>query len=135
MEQLGRCNAGNYRANKEVIGKNMTNKKTISIHTDWTGSSGPSSWEAQYQIIRGVDAIFVAISSRSEIEVVVAKLDDPNGSGRKVFFVSCPNFGIALSSVSSLTETSWIAERLIVQNMPESAALTLTQVLQDVGDF
>lgn len=109
--------------------------KTISIQTTWTGDSNQIGWNARYQITRVTDAIYVKITARSDVEVVVAKLPDPYGYGGNSYFISSPNFGVAIPGIPSLFETFWITEQLVAKGMPESDAMTVAQVLRDIEDF
>lgn len=109
--------------------------KNISIQPSWTGDTNESGWDARYQVTRGTNAIYVKITARSEIEVVVAKLPDPYGYGGSSYFISSPNFGVAIPGISSLFETFWITEQLVAKDMPESDAMTVAQVLRDIEDL
>ena len=48
------------------------------------------------------------------------------------YYISVPNYGIALPEIESLNESAWIVDKLLVRNMPRADAVTIAQVLRDV---
>lgn len=48
------------------------------------------------------------------------------------YYISVPNYGIALPEIENLNESAWIVDRLLVRNMPRVDAVTIAQVLRDV---
>ena len=74
------------------------------------------------------------IKSRSSITVVIAKIMEnlPLVGTTVTYYISVPNYGIALPEIESLNESAWIVDRLLVRNMPRVDAVTIAQVLRDV---
>ena len=98
--------------------------------------SVPQSWLAVYAVNETQNVRCISIESRSAIEVVVAKVVQTDLLGTQVhYYISSPNYGIAIPDVTSLSETYWITEQLINHNMPTPDAVTVAQVLDDLGDF
>lgn len=93
------------------------------------------SWEARYKSIQGEEAMYVSIEARSAIEVVVAKLPNVFGYGGFSYYISSPNFNVAIPGIGTLDETWWIMEKLIINDMPAADAVTVARVLADIGDF
>lgn len=124
-----------HKQKTDLIGKDRAIMKTISIQSSWTGDTNQSDWDARYQVTQGTNAIYVKISARSEIELVVAKLPDPDGYTGKSYFISSPNFGVAIPGIPSLFETFWITEQLVAKDMPEADAMSAAQVLRDIEAF
>lgn len=89
-------------------------------------------WNAKYSAAGNTNVQVMAIESRSSIDVVVAKA----GTGlSEYYYISSPNFGVAIPGIPTLEETHWITEKLIHAGMPEPDAATVAQVLRDMGDF
>lgn len=111
-------------------------KEVIIIADPKSVGSGKDRWPARYTVHPGsVENRYISIESRSSIEVVVAKAKLPAYYGVDFYYyVSVPNFGVAIPGIDSLKETDWIAEKLM-SHMPAADALTVAQVLWDVGDF
>ena len=110
--------------------------KTITIKAPADLDCDIREWPAHYTTEGKMDARLIRIESRSAIEVVVAKITEENLLGSFVsYYVSSPNFEVAIPSIPSLLENNWIMERLIYANMPTPDAVTVAQVLQDMGDF
>ena len=80
------------------------------------------------------DAQIVRIKSRSSITVVIAKIMEnlPLVGKTITYYISVPNYGIALPEIENLNESAWIVDRLLVRNMPRVDAVTIAQVLRDV---
>ena len=93
-------------------------------------------WTAQYDLLGAGDARLIRIRSRSAIDVVVAKIAENTVLGPvENYYVSSPNFGVAIPGISSLLETHWIIEKLLQHEMSATDAITIAYVLQDLGDF
>ena len=95
-----------------------------------------AEWEARYHA-HGTESVrIIRIESRSAIEVVVSKvsLDTVFGSETS-YYISTPNFGVAIPSISTLLETGWITDKLLQANMSAPDAVTIAHVLRDMGDF
>ena len=94
-----------------------------------------SEWPAGY-FVRGTgDVRHIAIEARSAIEVVVAKIiTNPFEVGAE-YYISSPNYGVAIPGISSLEEDFWIHEKLVGEGMPLADAITVARVLLDMGDF
>lgn len=93
-------------------------------------------WSARYAVLGVGEARLVRIESRSSIDVVVAKIAENSFLGpQESYYISSPNFGIAIPSIPSLQETFWITEQLLNHEMPAPDAVTVAKVLQDMGDF
>lgn len=84
-------------------------------------------WPAKYRIIGFDPAMLIQIESRSSIDVVVALVQDD-------FYISSPNFGVAIPSINNLNDAFWITEKLIHAGMPTPDAVTVAQVLRDLSD-
>lgn len=93
-------------------------------------------WPARYAILGAVDARLVRIESRSSIDVVVTKIAENGFLGpQESYYISSPNFGVAIPGISSLQEEYWITEQLLNHEMPTPDAVTVAAVLRDMGDF
>ena len=92
------------------------------------------SWNAEYTVQGNRDAQIVRIKSRSSITVVIAKIMEnlPLVGKTVTYYISVPNYGIALPEIESLNESAWIDDKLLVRNMPRADAVTIAQVLRDV---
>jgi hypothetical protein len=78
----------------------------------------------------------ISVEARSSVEVVVSHLVEHSIIGNiNKFFISSPNFGVAIPYIGTLKETHWITEHLIAAGMPAPDAVTAAQVLRDLGDF
>ena len=112
-------------------------KKTQIIAPKWASAGDIQSWHATYQVTAADNVRLLAIESRSAIDVVVARISSHNtilGSYTR-YYLSSPNYGIAIPRISSLADAHWINERLIEAGMPTPDAITVAQVLREVGDF
>lgn len=89
------------------------------------------SWNAEYTVQGNRDAQIVRIKSRSSI---IAKIMEnlPLVGKTVTYYISVPNYGIALPEIESLNESAWIVDKLLVRNMPRADAVTIAQVLRDV---
>ena len=93
-------------------------------------------WAARYAVLGVGDARLVRIESRSSIDVVVAKISENGFLGpQESYYISSPNFGVAIPGVPSLQETYWITEQLLNHKMPAPDSVTVAEVLRDMGDF
>ena len=90
------------------------------------------SWNAEYTVQGNRDAQIVRIKSRSSITVVIAKIMEnlPLVGKTVTYYISVPNYGIALPKIESLNESAWIVDKLLVRNMPRADAVTIAQVLR-----
>lgn len=106
--------------------------RTIEIKSpDWIEGT-PRKWNARYSITAETSSVCVIfIESRSSIEVVVAKAESLSG---EQYYISSPNFGVAIPGIPSMRETHWITEKLIHGGMPGVDAATVAQVLRDLAD-
>ncbi len=120
-------------------------KKTITIKCpDWVKSEPcpraakqyGKEWPAQYTVAGTQNVRHITIEARSLIEVVVALhcVDHPLFGG-SMYYISSPNFNVAIPYISTLDETHWITEKLIEAEMNGPDAVTVAQVLRDMGDF
>lgn len=112
-------------------------KKTQISAPEWANVGNDCVWLASYDVKAAENVRMIRIESRSAIEIVAAKMLYHNSilGSHTMYFVSSPNYGIAIPSICSLTETNWISERLIGAGMPVVDAVTTAQVLREVGDF
>lgn len=93
-------------------------------------------WTARYTITGTGAARLVRIQSRSALDIVIAKIAQTGFSGpQAIYYISSPNFGVAIPGISSLEDTYWITEQLILNDMPAPDAVTVASVLQTIGDF
>jgi len=93
-------------------------------------------WSARYGVHGTGEARLIRIESRSSIDVVVAKITENGFLGSQAsYYISSPNFGVAIPSIPTLEETFWITEKLLNHEMPAPDAVTVAQVLSDMGDF
>lgn len=111
--------------------------KTISIKEPKELNCNMFEWDASYRCVAESDEVrLLSIESRSAIEVVVAKVDKQSILGMITeYYVSSPNFGVAIPGISSLMETHWITEKLLHAGLSAPDAVTIAQVLRDMGDF
>ena len=86
------------------------------------------TWSAEYTVQGNRDAQIVSIT------VVIAKIMEnlPLVGTTVTYYISVPNYGIALPEIESLNESAWIVDKLLVRNMPRADAVTIAQVLRDV---
>lgn len=77
------------------------------------------TWSAEYTVQGNRDAQIVRIKSRSSITVVIAKIMEnlPLVGTTVTYYISVPNYGIALPEIESLNESAWIVDRLLVRNI------------------
>lgn len=93
-------------------------------------------WAATYGTQGTGDVRLVQIESRSSIYVIVAKITEVGFLGYQTnYYISSPNFGVAIPSIPSLQEEYWITEQLLNHEMPAPDAVTVAAVLRDLGDF
>ena len=71
------------------------------------------SWNAEYTVQGNRDAQIVRIKSRSSITVVIAKIMEnlPLVGKTVTYYISVPNYGIALPEIESLNESAWIVAK------------------------
>lgn len=94
------------------------------------------NWYAKYHTVHDakdyycVNPQLIRIESRSAIDVVAARVFEKGFLGiQENWYISCPNFGVAIPPISSLAETHWIMEKLMHAGMPAPDAVTVAQVL------
>lgn len=93
-------------------------------------------WPARYAVLGTGESRLIRIESRSAIDVVVAKIAENGFLGPQVsYYISAPNFGVAIPGIPSLLEEHWIAEQLLNHEMPTPDAVTVAAVLRNMGDF
>lgn len=94
-----------------------------------------AQWPAQYAVLGAGAARLIRIESRSSIDVVVAKIAENGFLGpQESYYISSPNFGVAIPGIGSLQESFWIMEKLMC-GMPTPDAVTVAQVLRCLEDF
>lgn len=97
---------------------------------------GMPQWQAKYTVYGTEEVRLIRIQSRSSIDLVIAKITEEGYWGSQGnYYISSPNFGIAIPSIPSLQETFWITEQLLNHDMPMPDAVTVADVLKDMGDF
>ena len=95
-----------------------------------------NEWSARYTVQGGGDVRLVRVESRSCIDVIVAKVTEKGILGpQESYYISSPNFGVAIPGIPTLQETYWITEQLLDHNMPAPDAVTVAQVLRELEDF
>ena len=110
--------------------------KNITIKAPSNFDCDMSQWTAKYTAQAHPGALLVRIEARSSIDVVVTKIDEEGLLGIQTsYYISSPNFGVAIPGISSLQEDFWITEQLLNHNMPTPDAVTIVQVLRELGDF
>lgn len=93
-------------------------------------------WPARYAVLGCGAARLIRIESRSSIDVIVAKIAENGFLGpHENYYISSPNFGVAIPCIPSLLEEYWITEQLLNHEMPAPDAVTVAAVLRDLGDF
>lgn len=92
------------------------------------------TWSAEYTVQGNRDAQIVRIKSRSSITVVIAKIMEnlPLVGTTVTYYISVPNYGIALPEIESLNESAWIVDRLLVRN---KRAAQLLEVYGELHDY
>lgn len=97
---------------------------------------GQKQWSARYTVLGAGEARLIRIESRSAIDVVVAKIAENGFLGsQESYYISSPTFGVAIPGSPSLLEDYWIAEQLLIHEMPAPDAVTVAAVLRNMGDF
>lgn len=107
---------------KEVLMNELTIKAPAAFDCD------QKEWPAKYRVIGTAPLKMLQIESRSSIDVIVAQVQDD-------FYISSPNFGVAIPSINNLDDSFWITEKLIHAGMPTPDAVTVAQVLRALGNF
>lgn len=93
-------------------------------------------WTARYTVQGTGEARLVRVESRSCIDLIVAKVTEKGLLGpRDSYYISSPNFGVAIPGIPTLQETYWITEQLLEHKMPPPDAVTVAQVLREMEDF
>lgn len=111
-------------------------KKTILIKAPVGIDCDIQEWEARYQVNGHEGVKLIKIESRSAMEVVVSKVSLDTFIGPETsYYISSPDFGVAIPPIPTLFETFWIMEKLIHAGMPAPDAVTIAQVLRDMEDF
>lgn len=114
----------------------MIKLRNITIKTPKGMDCDKREWSAKYGARAYPGAVVVQIESRSAISVIVTKIAENGLIGPLTnYYISSPNFGIAIPAISSLQKDSWITEQLLNNGMPAPDAVTIAQVLRDMGDF
>ncbi len=94
------------------------------------------AWSAKYTVHGAGEARLVRVESRSCIDVIVAKVTEKSLLGpQDSYYISSPNFGVAIPGIPTLQETYWITEQLLEHKMPAPDAVTVAQVLRELEDF
>lgn len=110
--------------------------KTIIIQAPADIDCDMEKWKARYRVTGAADVKRINIESRSGMEAIVAKFSQDTVFGQETaYYISVPTFQVAIPSIPTLLETYWITEKLIYVDMPAPDAVTVAQVLQDMGDF
>lgn len=95
-----------------------------------------AQWSAKYTVRGTGEARLVRIESRSCIDVVVVKVTEKGFLGPQTsYYISSPNFGVAIPGIPTLQETYWITEQLLDHKMSAPDAVTVAQVLCELEDF
>lgn len=90
-------------------------------------------WSARYAVLGFGNARLIRIESRSAIDVVVAKIAENAFLGpMDTYYISSPNFGVAIPGIQNLSEEFWITEQLLMREMPVPDAVTIAQVLRNI---
>lgn len=97
----------------------------ITVKTPRNIDCDMKEWPAKYTILSENGVTLLRIKSRSSIDVVVAEVQGE-------YYISVPNFGVAIPSISSLSETLWITEKLMRYDLPAPDAVTVAQVLKNI---
>lgn len=93
-------------------------------------------WSAKYTILGEGEARLIRIESRSCIDVIVSKVTERGFLGLQTsYYISSPNFGVAIPGIPTLQETYWITEQLLDHKMSAPDAVTVAQVLRELEDF
>lgn len=93
-------------------------------------------WPARYAVIGTGDVRLIRIESRSCVDVIVSKIAEKGFPGPQTsYYISSPNFGVAIPGIPTLQETYWITEKLLDHKMPAPDAVTVAQVLRELEDF
>lgn len=110
--------------------------KNIVIHVPEDIDCNVKEWEARYIVQGAESARVIRIEARSAIDVAVAKAAEKGFLGPQInYYISSSNFGVAIPGIGSLQETFWIMEQLIANGMSTPDAVTVAQVLRELGDF
>ena len=112
-------------------------RKTQIIAPAWANTESMCTWQATYKVLSVDNVRAISIESQSSIDIVVAKIsshDSILGTYTR-YYISSPNYSIAIPWISSLTDANWITEHLIGAGIPTPDAVTVAQVLQELGDF
>lgn len=120
-------------------------KKTIQIKCPdwvkvepcpWAAKQYGREWPATYEVAGVQNVRYITIEARSLIEVVVALHNVQNKLfGGAKYYISSPNFNVAIPYTPELDETHWITEKLLEAEMNAPDAVTVAQVLRDMGNF
>lgn len=95
-----------------------------------------AKWPARYTVQSAGTAMLIHIEARSAIDVIVAKISETSILGlQENYYISSPNFGVAIPCVPNLQEDYWITEQLIRHEMPAPDAVTVAAVLRDTGNY
>lgn len=110
--------------------------KEITILAPASEAEDLREWTARYTVTADANVRSIYVEARSSIEIIVAKLRSSSFIGELVqYHISVPNFGVAIPGIGELGETHWISEHLTGTGMPKPDALTVAQVLRDLGNY
>lgn len=121
----------------------MKMKKVIKINAPEDRRYGFTSsvvWNAGYSILAGNESVkYIQIDFREGIYVVVSKIYLPSSGGFR-YFVSVPARNFAAKMQESLMDPERILFAILYDRdrhigIPLEEALTISQVLHDLGDF
>lgn len=102
----------------------------------WAAKQYDREWPAAYEVAGDHNVRYISIESRSLIEVVVALHNvHHNLWGGAKYYISSPNYNVAIPYIPTLDDTFWITEKLLEAEMNAPDAVTVAQVLRDMGDF
>ena len=109
-------------------------KESMNIKIEIKTST--ETWPAEYAVQGNTDAKIVRIKSRSNITVIIARIVEtlPLFGTTGMYYISMPNYGIAIPEINDLSETAWIGDKLAEGGMPYIDAITVAQVLKNIYD-
>lgn len=121
------------------MSKTITIKCPEWIHLEpcpWAAKQYTDTWPATYTVNGVQNVRYITIESRSFIEILVALHHVQNRFlGDVQYYISSPNFNVAIPYTPDLMDTLWITEQLIDAQMNTPDAITVAQVLRDIGNY
>lgn len=121
------------------MSKTITIKCPEWIHLEpcpWAAKQYTNMWPATYTVEGVQNVRYITIESRSFIEIVVALHNVQNRFFEdSKYYISSANFNVAIPYTPDLMDTFWITSKLIDSEMNIPDAITVAQVLRDVGNF